>query len=124
MDNRNSPGELWNPGNSDIYVHDLSTGKTAAVTTHPAEQSLPDVYGDWVVWEDWRDNPNPTPGWTGSVTEADVYARNMKTGKEVRVTNWKGMELRPRIDNKRVFFAAPAGNNIEYFMIDLAKLGY
>ena len=125
MDNRNSPGDLMSPGNSDIYVHDLKTGKTTAVTTHPAEQDLPDVWGDWVVWLDWRRNPDPTPGMSSKAVESDIHARNMKTGKEIQLTSFKGMELRPRIDGKRVFFTRTIPKKYRaIFMIDLQKLGY
>jgi hypothetical protein len=124
MDNRNSPGDFVSPGNSDIYMHDLDTGKTVAVTTHSAEQDLPDVWGDWVVWLDWRRNPNPTPGMSSKAVESDIYARNMKTGKEIQITNFKGMELRPRIDEGRVFFTMVTMKQRAIFMIDLKKLGY
>ena len=39
MDHRNDPtGNEFGPKNADIYLHDLSTGKTTAVTTDPALQ--------------------------------------------------------------------------------------
>jgi beta propeller repeat protein len=121
-DHRNAPGDFWNKGNSDIYLHDLSTGKTVAVTTHPARQESPDVEGDWVVWQDFRNNPDPTP--RTNITQTDVYARNMKTGQEARVTSYTGLVQWPRIDRGRVFFmmysktpTAP----VAVFMIDLEE---
>lgn len=123
VDHRNAPGDMWKQRNSDIYVHDLTTGVTRAVTTHPAMQSFPDVWGDWVVWEDWRANPNPTPGGTGQTVECDIYGRDMTTNKEVRITSIKGMEIRPVVDNKRVFFVALAGGKqVNHFMVELDKL--
>ena len=124
VDHRNAPGDMWNQGNSDIYLHDLSTGKTVPVTTNLARQSFPDVWGDWVVWEDWRNNPNPTPRDSSELKNADIFARNMKTGQEVQLTSLKGKELRPIIDQHRVFFRAVLVHQIALFMIDLDELGY
>jgi len=122
VDHRNAPGDMWNQGNSDIYVHDLATGKTVAVTTHPAMQDYPDVYGDWVVWEDWRNNPKPIPRYGGDFKNADIFARNVKTGEEVQLTQFPGMELRPQVDNGRVFFSMTISiGKGALFMIDLAK---
>jgi beta propeller repeat protein len=123
VDHRNAPGDMWTVGNADIYMHDLSTGKTMPVTTHPARQDSPDLSGDWVVWEDFRHNPNPTtPSGQGRI---DIYAKNMKTGVEVQLSddtlrNELKLEVnKPRVDNGRVFFKG--GSHI--FMIDLAKRG-
>jgi beta propeller repeat protein len=122
VDHRNAPGDVWNVSNADIYLHDLATGKTVPVTTHPARQDNPDVSGDWVVWEDFRHNPNPTtPSGQGQI---DIYARNMKTGVEVRVSDdtlrgeLKLPVNKPRVDKGRVFFKS-AG----IFMVDLAQRG-
>ena len=122
VDHRNAPGNMHNQGNSDIYMYDAVTGKTTAVTTHPAQQDWPDVSGDWVVWEDRRNNPDPTPA--GSYSESDIFARNMNTGTTVQVSKLKGLELRPRVDNGSAFFAAgsTATKATALFMVDLSKL--
>jgi len=125
VDHRNAPGDMYNQTNSDIYMHDLSTGKTVAVTTHPARQDFPDVDGDWVVWQDWRNNPNPTP--QSGFKNADIFARNIKTmkpGEEIQVTSFPGQEVRPQVDHGRVFYRmAGRGGKLALFMVDLAKLG-
>ena len=104
VDHRNAPGDMVNQGNSDIYLHDLSSGKSTPVTINAARQDHPDVDGDWVVWEDWRNNPNPTPRYSGEFKESDIFALNLKTGKEIQVTNLPGMELNPKVDGDRVFY--------------------
>ncbi|PIE19857.1 MAG: hypothetical protein CSA65_00590 [Proteobacteria bacterium] len=105
-DHRNAPGSYFAPGNTDIYGHDLSTGKTFAISTHPARQHRPDVDGDWVVWNDWRHNPGTmTPPDNGLVQKnVDVYAKNLKTGQELQVTSYKKHDSFPKIDGGRVFF--------------------
>ena len=120
VDHRNAPGGPSNYGNSDIYVHDLTTGKTTPVVTHSARQDFPDVSGDWVVWEDYRNNPNPTEPDAYKAKNVDIYARNLATGDELQLTDLPGIEMRPRITSGLVFFRAAAG----IFMIDLkTRLG-
>jgi len=115
VDHRNGPGDAWQPRNGDIYLHDLSTGKTTPVTTHPARQDNPDVHGDWVVWEDYRHGTDPNTIGQGQI---DLYGKNLKTGVEVRLTDLKTMPVQwPRVDSNRVFFVG-AGH---LYMIDLAK---
>ncbi|MBW2714209.1 MAG: hypothetical protein JRC77_10730, partial [Deltaproteobacteria bacterium] len=101
-DYRNGGGLMLDPRNTDIFMYDIGTGKTVAVTTHLAEQSHPDVWGDWVVWQDWRN----TPGGIANLddTNCDIYARNMKTGEEVQLTDFPARELSPRVDEGRAFF--------------------
>jgi beta propeller repeat protein len=116
VDHRNDPnGDRFKPRNTDIYHHDLSTGKTTAVTTHGALQERPDVYGDWVVWHDLRYNPT---GFTGKVIA--VFAKNIKTGQEFEVSD-ENRGSYPRIDRDRVFYRAwDKGNKLwALFMVDL-----
>jgi hypothetical protein len=120
MDHRNDPsGDSFTPRNVDIYHHDLSTGLTRAVTTHAAKQELPDVYGDWVVWHDFRATAN---GLTGD--NIDVYAKNMKTNEEVGIATSTRSEAHPRVDRERVFFRAfdEKVTGLYLFMVDIPTL--
>lgn len=117
VDHRNDPsGDRFNHRNSDIYLHDLSTGLTTPVTTHPALQEWPDVWGDWVVWHDKRANPD---GITGGV---DVYAKNMKTNQELQITSGPRNDGYPRVDRDRIFYVAndDTTNHGAIFMVDIA----
>ena len=115
VDHGAAPGNMYSQGNSDIYLHDLGSGKTTPVVTNPARQDFPDVDGDWVVWEDWRNNPNPTPKYSSEFKESDIYAYNLKTCKEVQVTSLPGLALRPKVDGGRVFYVKGA----HIFMVQL-----
>ena len=118
VDHRNDlTGSRFDQRNSDIYLHDLGTGITQPVTTHPALQEWPDVYGDWVVWHDLRANPGGISG-----KNIDVYAKNMKTGQEVAIANGAESESYPRIDNGRIFFTGWDGvsPHRNLYMVDLA----
>jgi beta propeller repeat protein len=120
-DHRNGPGGVTNPANSDIYYHDLATGKTTQVTTDLGTQEMPDVWGDWVVWMDWRNNPG---GYSrgGKAPNCDVYGKNIKTGQEVQLAGGPGHQAYPRVDNDRVFYTdLDAKYNVSVFMIDLKQ---
>ena len=107
------------PGNADIYHHDLTTGKTTQVTTNPGTQEKPDVWGDWVVWQDWRNSPGEMSQ-GGKAPNSDIYAENLKTGKEVQLTDFPGLELFPRVDEDRIFYRSfDTKNQSSVFMIDL-----
>ncbi|MCK5795741.1 MAG: hypothetical protein KAI47_01050 [Deltaproteobacteria bacterium] len=103
VDGRNEPknSDWMQPRNSDIYVYDLKTGKTDPVLLHPATQEEPDVWGDWVVWQDYRANPNLFQG-----SEVDIYAKNLKTGTIYQITDRPEMELYARVDHDRIFYQA------------------
>lgn len=104
----------------DIYMHDLQKGVTEPVTTHPAQQAWPDVSGDWVVWQDYRHAQNPQPG-AGSPDMVDVYAKNMATGAELRITDGSKRAFDPRVDAGRVFYRQlDAQSHSSVFMVDLA----
>lgn len=121
VDARNSATKmLLVKGNHDIYHYNLSTKKETAITTDAAVQLEPDVSGDWVVWEDWRNTPGGDPLVDDS--NSDIYAYNLKTKTEVQLTDFPGRELSPRVDNGRVFYRKlDAKGRANLFMIDLAK---
>ncbi|MCK5795740.1 MAG: hypothetical protein KAI47_01045, partial [Deltaproteobacteria bacterium] len=103
VDGRNEPknSDWISPRNSDIYVHDLKTGETEPVLLHPARQAWPDVWGDWVVWQDYRKTPSLFGG-----SEVDIYAKNLKTGKIYQITDRPGSDAYPRVDHDRIFYRA------------------
>ena len=121
-DLRNSTYSCYHPKKADIYLRDLSTGKTIAVTTHSAQQMHPDVDGDWVAWEDYRNNSDPNPGHFKAKT-IDIYAKNLSTGKEYKLTSGPGRKLQPRVAGQRVFYRMlDAKKRASVFMVDLKAL--
>lgn len=66
-------GNLPN-NNTDIYMYDIKTGTTISVATGPYKESVPDVFGNYIVWED-RNNGN----------QADIvlYDSNRKEKKQI-----------------------------------------
>jgi beta propeller repeat protein len=58
-------------GGVNISGLNLASGEERYICTAKGRQSSPAVSGEWVVWEDGRDQ-----------NSADIYAYNLKTGKE------------------------------------------
>jgi beta propeller repeat protein len=67
-DNRN--------GNSDIYMYNIATGVETPVCVNSAEQRAPEIFGDRIVWTDFRQNG----------VFCDVYMYTISTGKEIALT--------------------------------------
>jgi beta propeller repeat protein len=67
--------------NYDIFLLDLETNEVTQLTTEEHVQRSPRIYGDTVIWLDARNQPPeqyPLP--------FDIYAYNLKTGQEKRIT--------------------------------------
>ncbi len=73
--------------NWDIFLLELDTGEVRQITTEEHAQTRPRVFGDTVVWLDARhddDYFNPR--------RFDVYAYNLSTGQETRLTSTTSAE--------------------------------
>ncbi len=103
-DTRNG-GWIDNPTNGDIFMVDLSTGVVSPVCDHPASQNFPYIWGKWVAWADFRDDPiypnNPT-----AASERNIYVKNIDTGEERQVSSMSGKEELPKVFENRVYFLA------------------
>jgi beta propeller repeat protein len=102
-----------------IFMKDLSTGDTVQITDGAAIASYPDIYGDIVVWTDYRNCSNPQD--KNDIFALDVYGYNLKTKTEFRVTNAPDrLKANPRIWGDKVFLdmAKDGGGNAIY-MFDL-----
>lgn len=120
VDHRNDAGGYLNQRNSDIYYHDLTLGETYEVSIDLALQDEPDIDGDIVVWEDWRNNPNPVPVLSTEFHNSDIYMKDLSTGVETQLTDFASMEAFPRVHGNRVFFRMDDGNGeASVFMIEL-----
>jgi len=69
----------------DIWMYDFATGEESQITDDPSEQNDPDLWGDWVVYYDYRND------------NGDIYAKNVVTGEERAVCTDPGIQQRPKI---------------------------
>ena len=90
---------------SDIYMYDLSTSKETRITTvaeeklatgtetrittNEGDQELPSIYGDRIVWRDWRN------GNQHDFENGDIYMYSISTSTETQVTPNKSCQMRP-----------------------------
>ena len=76
---------------SDIYIKDLSTGQETQITTNPnSYPSSPAIYGDRIVWEDWRNG------------NSDIYMKDLSTGLETQITCNQSYQSYPSIYGDRI----------------------
>ena len=124
-DGRNDPsfdpyGRRVNP---DIYGMDLATRVEEPLCDHPAVQLFPDVRDGLVVWKDLRNAADPNDAWA-SGADADIYALELATRRELQVTSLPGAEWGPRVLGRRVFFIArDLVGQWAIFVVDLDEAG-
>jgi beta propeller repeat protein len=76
----------WDSYGTEMYVYDVNTEEIRMVTSG-ADASYPDIYGDYIVYQDNRlDNLNH-----------DIYHLDMKTGIEYRMYDGSDRQYNPRI---------------------------
>lgn len=75
-----------NGSDSNIKLFDLSTKNYTDICTNPSKQSNPDIKGNIVVWEDYRNE---------NLTGIDLYMFDLTTNSETRITNSTSDEFKP-----------------------------
>jgi beta propeller repeat protein len=73
-------------GQGEIYFKDLESGRELRITTNSFGQYHPDIFNEWIVWQDNRNG------------EVDVYGYNLLRSSEIRVTSTTENEVEPRLD--------------------------
>lgn len=83
--------------NTDIFLYDIATGKTRQITSNIAGQISPKVCGDYIVWEDNRNDSvkDKNPEW-------DIYLYNITSGEEKMITTAPGIHTNPSINDNKV----------------------
>ena len=81
---------VWSEGHQDestsyIYSYNLTTHAKSALTTSHDALRTPVIYGDIVVWEDYRNG------------NGDIYGYNLKTGEEFAICTDPGYQQNPAI---------------------------
>jgi hypothetical protein len=110
--------ESFAPWNDDIHAIDLATGEHFMVADEGSIQNWADLHGRIAVWEDYRNDP--APNGEDPVQNIDIYARELPSGQEVQITSLPGLEGRPRVWRRTVFFQALIGEAApQVFAIDL-----
>ncbi len=85
VDGRNDPNGTT--GNLDIYMYDFGTNTESQLTSNTAEQNNTDLWGDWVVYCDYRNGQS----------NGDIFVTNVVTGEEKAICTNESAQARPRI---------------------------
>lgn len=89
-------------GPGEIYFADLETGARQRITTQPAGQYNPVIFGHTIVWQDNRN------------TQLDLYKFDLRKGVEERLTNTSYNEVNPVINgNWLTYLEDSLGSEIE-----------
>jgi beta propeller repeat protein len=99
----------------------LFSKKDLAVTNAPNLQIRPKVWGNVVVWSDYRDAKNKDDQEAG-----DIYMYDLSTGKEALVSNAKSAQTRPATNGRFIVWVDyrnepdPTGFNSDIYGYDIA----
>jgi beta propeller repeat protein len=119
----------YNKESSDIYIYDLSTseeirittseeeqlaqGTETQITTNESEQVSPAIYGDRIVWADYRND-------NGSYTNSDIYMYDLLTSTETQITTNGSNQMWPAIYGDRIVWTDERNGNEDIYMYDLS----
>jgi TolB protein len=103
-------------GNSDIYLYNITSGKTTAVATGPGVRSSPAISRNTIVYSAYEKGPI-------NRTDADLFFYNIDSGMTTRLT-LPGDQLNPRISGHIVAWQdeAPGRSSINVMLYDLDNL--
>jgi len=93
-DNRNNPGKSI----YDIYCYDLAADTEFPLFIHPANQIKPEIYGDRVVFEDYRDNTS------GADPNVNIYMYDFVSDTVTRITSDTASQYTPSIYQDNIFW--------------------
>lgn len=108
-------GDIWN---ADIYATNIATNQETPIATGSLDERMPDVSGNFVVWEQGQPCPqtsiNPlvaptTSGWAGC--NHDIYAENLSTKQVFAVANTEADETDPAISGNWVAWITKNSSN-------------
>jgi beta propeller repeat protein len=97
QDNRNifTDGEGKEQHHWDIYMYDLFKGEETRITSDTNDQRNPAIHENLIVWEDNRNTFKDTDG--KEHHQWDIYAYNLLTQQEIRVTTNIHTQINPAV---------------------------
>ena len=103
-------------GNADIYLYNISSGKTTAVATGPAVQRSPAIYGDKVVYSSYEKRQF-------NQSDADIYIYDVTSGATKRLA-LPGDQLNPRIYGDLMAWQdeSPGRSSVNIVLYDLGTM--
>jgi beta propeller repeat protein len=104
---------------ADVYEFDLTSNLTFRVTNDTAFQNYPDIQGERIVWQDYRNTP------TTNAKNADIYMYDFTTGMTRQITTDTAYQSFPAIWGNRIVWqdyrnAAVDTLNADIYMYDVS----
>ena len=101
-----------------IFLYDLNTKERIQITNGESIAATPDIFGNIVVWLDYRHCDNPQE--KNDFQNIEIYGYNLKTKKEVRLTNIPDRpKANPRIWGEKLFVEMSTSYGSGLFVFDL-----
>jgi beta propeller repeat protein len=97
-------------GSPDIMMVNLTTGGEMVICNQSDVQWQPDIDGNWIVWEDWRD---------GAESRGDIMAYDILTGREVQVTRTPWADWFPAVSGEWVVWQSQERGNFDIYAKNL-----
>jgi len=103
QDARNREG-YYNPQRFDVYAYDIKTKTEKRLTSAPTAEGDLSIDGKLVVWTDNRHADPPMDIHAGNEPgfNNEIYAYDLTTNEEMRVTNYPGNDRHPVIDGDNI----------------------
>jgi hypothetical protein len=108
----------WN--HSSVWLNNISTEQTVQITDGSSIAANPDVFGDTVIWEDFRHCPDPQN--KNQFYCVEVFGKNLLTDVEFQITDLPtyAKQPPPRIWGDKVFVHMyPPSGGSALFVFDL-----
>lgn len=103
--------QLWG-ANWDVWVLNLKSGNRREVAADKSwHEMLPRIWGDYVVWEDWRNGYG----------RGDIYLYNLKTRETRQITDDPEAQGKPDIYKDSIVWHDKRHGNWDIYLYDLAK---
>lgn len=122
--NADLTSDNWLDWNVDIYMYNITTGEETQITADGSNQLLPAIYGDRIVWEDYRNHDTviDTDTSMGVVWNSDIYMYNISSQEERQVTTDLYSQEYPAIYEDTLVWVDMSNGYFDIYMTDLAEL--
>ena len=94
--------------NSTIYMHDITTSQENQVTTHYWLMFNPEIYGNKIIWRDYRNG------------DWNIYMHDLSTQEEIPICTVLSNQSSPSIYEDKIVWADYRNGNWDIYMYDVS----
>ena len=113
------PGAAFLSYNHDIYMYDLVNKVETRITTDISQQTDPAIYGNNIVWTDFRNRDETSPHIYDGIHNYDIYMCNLDTKIETRITTNSSSQCSPAISDQAIVWQDYRNGNWDIYMYNL-----